>query len=164
MTEDELTTDRTDRTVLTKTSKIQLAERRREAVSRLRAKGLTIYEIQDALGDEYNNPISGNRPSVQAISQDLKIITERWKAECNKTIDVLKADQLERLLDLYAECRATNDHKSATKVLELLDKMFGISSEKVQLLLPVNAEESIKNELLSKLQATNTPTDTKPED
>ena len=56
------------------------------------------------------------------IKQSHKIIRDDWKNER----DVLRDNQLSRLLDTYTECRELGDKSSAIKALQEINRMTGL--------------------------------------
>lgn len=93
--------------------------------------GKMLTEIyQKIMHQEYDNKKLSDRGANAVISTVKKRIRVDWQAESKE----LRENMLTRMLDLYTDCRANNDRKTAADVLKNITKVTGIDApEKIDL-------------------------------
>lgn len=93
--------------------------------------GKMLTEIfQKIKHQEYGNKKLTENGAMGVISTVKKRIREDWQAESKE----LRENMLTRMLDLYTDCRANNDRKTAADVLKNITKVTGIDApEKIDL-------------------------------
>jgi len=112
-------------------------EIRRSLVSELRIKGLTLYEIKEALWS-HSPPIynlkTGKPFSAETIRKDLKVLKGRWRTRADETTDDHQARQLEEINQIKRDAWARQNGNLALRALELETKLLGtLAPTKIEL-------------------------------
>lgn len=112
---------------------------RRERVAALRARGLTLREIQAALADPRNgafymvNPSTGAPYDLATISRDMSAVRAASKKAAGKAVDDHRARQFAELQEIKRAAWAAKDSKAALAALGLEMKLLGTAQETITL-------------------------------
>lgn len=68
---------------------------------------------------------------------------DRIKADTDEMIPSLREDALNRMLDVYTECRELGDRMNAIKALDNINKLMGLYENKVNLQGTINQDITI---------------------
>lgn len=101
---------------------------RREMVSSLRLRGLTLREISAALAKQNPpivNPTTGEPYSDVTIKNDLDALKAEWRERAAETIDTHQARQLAELMEIKRAAWAGKDPELALKALAQEVKLLG---------------------------------------
>lgn len=119
-----------------------IATLRRERVTSLRARGMTLREITAALADVNKggmvNPETGLPFDLATISRDIKHVREQSKRAAAQTVDNHRARQYAELQEIKRAAWAAKDGKLALRALESEMKLLGTLQETIT--LNVNVE------------------------
>ncbi len=104
---------------------------RREAVSRLRIRGLSVRDISIALAQLKPNPIvskSGKPIGKTTIHTDIQAIEEGWREAAQQHADVFMSRQLATLYEVERSAWAKQDHKLVLETHDRIAKLLGLNA------------------------------------
>lgn len=107
--------------------KIDGAERRREAVARLRLRGLSVRSIATALAS-LDPPVlnrEGKPWGKTTIQSDLDVLRERWREDSSRTIAEHHAEQLAQLREVQREAWRDRNLELVLKTHDRIARILG---------------------------------------
>lgn len=115
------------------TSRLDIAERRREMVSQLRLRGLSIREIAEALGKgnpPLINPETGAPFSHVTIKNDIDALNLEWQRRRGINTDVHQDRQFMMTQEVSRAAWASKDPELVLKALDREMKLLGTAKDK----------------------------------
>jgi hypothetical protein len=130
--------------------------KRRDIVTSLLGRGMTQREIQAAMANPNNpasfmvNPETGNPYDLMTINRDIHFVLAKHERNIEQSIETHKAQQEVMILEMYRAAWAKKDLKSVATAIELLMKLKGTISTKLDLNVkrkPITVEDLSDDEL-----------------
>ena len=144
-------------------AKADIVARRREAVARLRLRGLSIRAIVEQLprlDPPMLNPNTGNPYSKSVVASDIQIMSGEWQQDAARAISQHKTEQLALLKEAQSEAWKQKDIDLVLKCHDRIAKLLGTNSpEKQQIENLVNADllDETERRISKLVEAMNAP-------
>ena len=128
---------------------MDLIERRREAVARLRLRRLSTRAIAEQLPNLGIVNSSGEPYSQSTIASDLIVLRAQWHESAIESIAQRRAEELATLEEIYRAAFKAGDFELALKTHDRIAKLLGLNAPTSIGLGGIEGGEPIKTELLA---------------